>query len=568
MSDSATEKTITRILSIGSAFITVFILSGSVTDPVNSTKFLILGMVGIGAIGLVAFFNLKETFRLNKVVLSVLTFFVLSAIISSLLSASPLSQNLFGSYGRNSGLYTYVFLAFVLIATLTIKNISNLEKMIYGLGIAGLINVAYCLWVILFGDFVGWENPYGNILGTLGNPNFIGAFLGMFFSILIAYFFKPGLNLKWRLSIAGVAALTFLEIYKSHAIQGRVVAGIGLAIVGFLVIRSRFNLVITALYSLFVTTISLFSILGALQIGPLTKYIYKYSVSLRGQYWLAGWNTGQEHPIHGVGMDAFGDWYRRMRDIHALTVPGVNTIVNAAHNVFMDMFAFGGWPLFISYVVVVLLGGLALIKVVLRTKSYDPIFASMSTAWIGYQAQSIISINQIGLAIWGWLLTGALLAYERNTRSQNLEVVSQKTAVGKKSSSRKTSGSSVISPGLVAGLGIVVGAILASPPIAADMKWRSATLARTTQALEGALTPSFMNPQNTTKYLTSIQAFESSNLTDLAHKYATEAVKFNPESFELWKVFYLIQASTPEEKAIALENMKRLDPLNPDVTAR
>jgi hypothetical protein len=39
------------------------------------------------------------------------------------------------------------------------------------------------------------------------------------------------------------------------------------------------------------------------------------------------------------------------------------------------------------------------------------------------------------------------------------------------------------------------------------------------------------------------------------------------ENFELWKVFYLIQSSTPEEKAKALENMKRLDPLNPDLTA-
>jgi len=77
-----------------------------------------------------------------------------------------------------------------------------------------------------------------------------------------------------------------------------------------------------------------------------------------------------------------------------------------------------------------------------------------------------------------------------------------------------------------------------------------------------------MNPQHTTRYLVSIQAFEESNLPTLAHKYAQEAIKFDSENFELWKVFYLIQASTTEEKALALENMKRLDPLNPDVTAR
>ena len=100
------------------------------------------------------------------------------------------------------------------------------------------------------------------------------------------------------------------------------------------------------------------------------------------------------------------------------------------------------------------------------------------------------------------------------------------------------------------------------------MKWRSAQLAQSVSLLEESLTPSFMNPENTTRYLISIQAFEGSNLPELAHKYAKAAVQFNPDSFDLWKVFYLIQASTPEEKTTALNNMKRLDPLNPDVTAR
>jgi hypothetical protein len=68
-------------------------------------------------------------------------------------------------------------------------------------------------------------------------------------------------------------------------------------------------------------------------------------------------------------------------------------------------------------------------------------------------------------------------------------------------------------------------------------------------------------------YLNNIQTLEGSKLFDLSHKYALEAVKWNPEAFELWKVLYLIQESTPAEKALALENMKRLDPLNPDVTS-
>ena len=41
-------------------------------------------------------------------------------------------------------------------------------------------------------------------------------------------------------------------------------------------------------------------------------------------------------------MDTFGDWYRRMRDAHALELPGVNNVVNAAHNVPIDIFHLEG----------------------------------------------------------------------------------------------------------------------------------------------------------------------------------------------------------------------------------
>lgn len=566
MMDAAAEKTLTRLISVGSALITIFILSGSVTDPVNASKLLILGVVATGTLGVVLRFNLRSLLRTNKFTLVALALFVLVAIASTANSKLPFVQNLYGLYGRNSGLYTYLFLAIVSLGSLSITQNQNLQRVIYGLGVAGFVNVIYSLWVITFGDFVGWVNPYGNILGTLGNPNFIGAFLGMFFSVLMAYVFNHKLETKARFFLLAVAGLTFFEIYDSRAIQGRVVAALGLAAVGFFFLRSKFSSLVTWGYTALVTGLGIFAGLGALQVGPLTGYIYKYSVSLRGQYWLAGWNTGESHPLLGVGMDGFGDWYRRSRDIHALSVPGVNTVVNATHNVFLDMFASGGWPLFISYIAIVLTGAISLIKVAVRSKAYDPTFTAIAVAWLGYQLQSLISINQIGLAIWGWALTGALIAYERNTRDlQNIEIEKFKNS-GKKV--QKKTQVSIVSSSLIAGVGMVVGGVIASPPLASDMKWRSAQLSRSAEQTEAVLVPSFMNPQHSLKYLTSIQSFESSNLPELAHKYALEAVKFNSENFELWKVFYLIQASTPEEKALALENMKRLDPLNPDVTAR
>jgi hypothetical protein len=259
-------------------------------------------------------------------------------------------------------------------------------------------------------------------------------------------------------------------------------------------------------------------------------------------------------------MDAFGDWYRRSRDAHALVVPGVNTTVNTAHNVFLDMFAFGGWPLFISYIAIVLVSSISIIKMVRRSKNYEFIQVALITAWLGYQIQSVISINQIGLAIWGWLLGGAVIAYEKSTR---LEVVNP--SLQSKTKNRKKN--VPVKYFLYSVLFGVVGLIIALPPFTADAKWRSAQIARSLPATEASMKASYFNPQNSTKYLINIQTLEASSLFDLSHTYALQAVRWNPDAFELWKVFYLIKNSTPEEKALALQNMKRLDPLNPDVTS-
>jgi hypothetical protein len=62
-----------------------------------------------------------------------------------------------------------------------------------------------------------------------------------------------------------------------------------------------------------------------------------------------------------------------------------------------------------------------------------------------------------------------------------------------------------------------------------------------------------------------VQLLESSKLYDLAYKYAKIGIEFNPDHFDSWKMLHFISKSTPEEKATALENMKRLDPNNPNV---
>jgi hypothetical protein len=497
-----------------------------------------------------------------------LGFFVLASISAVINSDGPLVQNIYGVYGRNTALITYLLLMMMILSVVVLRRESSFNYLIWGLLGAGLINVLYCGWTIVFGDFIPWNNPYGNILGTFGNPNFIGAFLGIFAAALIAYILKPGTSVVVRVISAVIFLITVYEIINSNAIQGRVVVAAGLGIVGFYLVRSKFEGVLAQIgYVVIVAIGGVFALLGALQIGPLTKYIYKTSVSLRGEYWQAGWNMGSEHPLTGVGFDTYGDWYRRLRDTQALVLPGPNTVTNAAHNVPFDVFAFGGWPLFITYLAILSLSVIAIIKVTARAKKYDAIFVTLTTAWACYQLQSIISINQIGLAVWGWLFGGALIAYEIATRpkkdSENSEPVRAKTTSGRTMKNKQNE--MIFSSTLLAGIGAVVGLLIAAPPYSADAKWRTALVSQNVQKVEEALVPGYLNPMTSSKYLNAVQLLESSKLYDLAYKYAIIAVDFNPNNFDSWKVLYLITNSTAEDKARAMENMKRLDPNNPNV---
>jgi O-antigen ligase len=554
------ERTVARVLAFGSAFVAVIVVTGSVTDPVNVTKLLALGGVAVAAAFATGLNGYAKLWKDGKAAIGAVVIFLVMGISAISNSDAPWLQNFYGEYGRNTGFLAYILLILVFLSALALRTEGSFRLLIWGLILAGVVNVIYCLWVIVFGDFIPWNNPYGNILGTFGNPNFIGAFLGFFASAMVAFVIKNKLSIYVLVAAGLVFILAVYEIIDSSAIQGRVVVVAGLAIVGFYLIRSTFSSVVPQLgYIALVGVAGTFALLGALQKGPLTAYIYKTSVSLRGEYWQAGWNMALEKPLTGVGFDAYGDWYRKVRDAQALILPGPDTVTNAAHNVPFDVLASGGWPLFIPYVFILLLAFIAIVKVTLREKKYNPVFVAMIVAWVGYQLQSIISINQIGLAIWGWLFSGALIAYEVSTRNADAPATQEKTRKGPKPRTAEQT----FSPTLLAGVGLVIGGLIACPPYTADNKWRNALASSSVEQLEAALVTGYLYPANSNKYASAVGIFEQNKFPDQAYKYAKIAVEFNANDFDSWKILYSISKSSPEEKADALANMKRLDPLNP-----
>lgn len=559
MLNKSVEKTISLFMLLGLPFATCFLLVSNVTDPVNVTKLFAAGCVSFGVFAIAVVYGSHQMWSTSKALVLATAIFLLASFSAVLNSSSPVVQNIYGVYGRQTGFVMYILLALLALSATLLRDAKSFNRIIWALLTAGAINIVYAAWAIVFGDFIGWSNPYGNILGLFGNPNFIGAFLGMFITCAVAFAFSDHFSWKYRIAFILLGLIALYEIKNSHAVQGLVVTGAGLALIGFYLVRAKTKgLLPTSVYLLGVSIVGAFALGGALQKGPLTSLIYKKSVSLRGTYWETGINIGMDKPWTGAGMDSYGNWYRAFRPDRALVdTPGPQTITNAAHNVVIDMFAYGGFPLLLSYLAILAIGVIAIVKVTLRKREYDGTFVALATTWLAYQLQSIISINQVGLAIWGWVLVGALVAYEYSTRS-NEETVER----GRKQKEL------IFSPQLVGGLGVVIGALIAVPPLAADMKYKSALKSQNVQQVEAALTPSYLTPRDSARLAQAVILFENSKLPDIAYRYAKEGVDFSPDYFDAWRVLYATTKSTPEDKELALVNMKRLDPKNPDVLAQ
>lgn len=569
MLEIKSENMMTRVISVGLVITTILVFAGPVTDPVNAPKFLALGGTAVGAFVLLVH-SVKKKFKIlfNPLNISVMAFLLFGFLVT-IESHAPLSQSLYGDYGRNTGYLAYAFLGLLAICASLVNSVLNFDRILKALVVAGVINLAYCLWVISFGDFIGWSNPYGAILGTLGNPNFISAFLGILSTFSFSIIAAPKFEKKYKLLALVCLPLILFEILKSNSFQGKVLFVLGVTLVSFYFIKSRYNKIYALIYVLFVIPIGIVATLGVFRLGPLSKIMYQETISLRQQYWYAAWKTAVTNPFFGVGFDSFGDWYRRSRGLEALTHPGVETVTNAAHNVLLDILASGGFPLLLLHLSSLIIIFVSVIRFTVRMKEYDFRFVSLVSVWVCYEVQSLISINQLGLAIWGWVFGGLIYAYERFNRNgmvygDNTKDRSFKGRVGK----GQLKQTEVLTPGVVAAIAILLGILLSCPPLSADMKWREAQDSKQLARLEDSMTPSFLNPMNTYKAINIANELESNKLYDLSYKYTKYAVEFNPDSFDAWRLLYFLTNSTSNDRDLALKNMKRLDPLNPNIKVK
>ena len=206
-------------------------------------------------------------------------------------------------------------------------------------------------------------------------------------------------------------------------------------------------------------------------------------------------------------------------------------------------------------VLVVVLVVVSAVRVLKRGTGFNPIFAGLFGGWVAFQAQSIISINQIGLAIWGWVLSGLIIGYEINTRDAVVvEINPKKGRVAGKPV--QSSAGSVVALFVAFVLGVLVG----MPPYVASAKFKSALETSNPTIIQQT---AYIWPLDAVRMIQVSLTLDENKLGAQALKVSVDATEKFPDNYSVWAALNTMKSASDQQRSDALVQMKRLDPLNP-----
>ena len=528
------------------------------TDPVNIPKLLVLGAFSGLVLGNVV---VAKLYKENKAIFNLVGFFVFALTIPLGFSSAPLVQQFYGISGRNTGFLAYLFLAILFLGAATLPRESDYQAFPRAILIVGYASAFVCAFELLGVNILDAVNNFGAIIGTLGNPNFVSAFSGMMTVGAFALSLNTEFKLSQKLVFIGLSLLSLFMVLKSKSFQGLGATFLGIFLV--LLLFVFYKRVWVVFYGLVMASIvgGLLILLGLFEKGPLATSIYQYTLPIRFQYWQAGLKMLFDHPLTGVGLNSYGDWYRYARDADALITPGATVTTNVAHNVYVDFASGGGVLLLFAFSALFGLTFYYTIKALRKMRKFNALFISCLGVWVVYLITAFFSIDQLGLAVWGWVIGGALIGISKGIikESEKGNDTGRKISATERLKTIERNATNALIPQLLLFL-IFVGAVV--PAFKGDMDWAQARRSGKAQIIaEQAV----KWPQDEIRFSNAMYAFLTSGLEGQAVPLIQQGLKMFPRSSVLWNYLYQNPKTPIDQRNLAREKLLELDPLNPAV---
>jgi O-antigen ligase len=447
----------------------------------------------------------------------------------------------YGEVGRRTGYLTYLS-CFLIFAYTAISRINSLYR--YTLNLLFTLGILSALYTLIqpLGIFKIYQLDSQNTkpYGFFGNTNFNSGFLGLVSILVISRIFFKSLN--WKVKFLNILLLLFFEfsIFQTTSQQGFIVSFSGFVCICLLWVYQKFKFNVVFLFSITISAfLAIQFILGTFNRGLLNNLIWGPSVEARNYYWRAAVNMTNSNPILGVGFDRYGDWYWAYRDVETIGALGIQDFTTSAHNIFLDLSSSGGYVLLISYLILILViffAGLSKLK--LESSSE---FSAIFSMWIGFNVYSLISIGQIGVLVWGWILGGLILNWHKD-----------KFLVNEIKSRKYPKNFTLI-------VYLIIGFLVAAPVAKESLQIRKATYENSVTAYRSYLNSNFIEPNNIAFAIIKLQEFDS---TTESLFFLRKALRNFPDNYKLWETLYFHPESTIQEKKVSYENLLRLNIYN------
>ncbi|MDP1712356.1 MAG: O-antigen ligase family protein [Candidatus Nanopelagicaceae bacterium] len=453
LSKEQAQKT-RRLLLITGTLVT-FAFWFPLSDPMNIPKmFVLLTLSAWIFASLAVAFIYKRPKKLDPFHWSLLAF-VIGMLLAALLTDVRYTAFVGAAY-RNNGALSYIALAGIAFAAAISFDFKSLSQLRTSLLIVGAVSSFYGLLQTTGRDPFDWKNLFGPVVGTVGNPDFFSALVGVC-AIATVWFVLKEENLKLRVS-GGVLLLVELFIVKrSGSFQGLLAFAIGaslLLLVWIWQFQRRYGLV--SIIS--VSFVGVFVLLGIINQGPLASLIYRASLKNRMDYWRAAFEMFKAHPVAGVGLERFAENYPHFAP-KIQVAQGVNS--DNAHNVILQLLATGGLIVTISYLILIGLVFQAGIQAIRSSNSATRInIAALFSIWFALLLISLVSVDNLGQTIWFWIFSGALYAISTTEAPERSHSVDHRKVKGKKFKRVPQDNSTYLSPVVSALLAIVVFVLL------------------------------------------------------------------------------------------------------------
>lgn len=405
-----------------------------IIDAFNTPKVWILFALSIGVlVHKLLSKNINVAFLpLQKKALFGIAVLLIGIVLTSILSETTFARLLWGYPGRGNGLIYFVSIYTLLIIALSLSFDLKFEsRLSFALHVPMTINIVYASFQIIGEDPIGWQNPYNPIIGTFGNPNFSGAFLG----VTSSYFFYLATVKENPIRVSyGLLALYSLFLsYSTDSIQGPIVSIVGIFLIALRLLQlNRPKKHFMGLLSLALST-SLFLFLSFLGLGPLGSTLEQYTLILRFQYWLIALKSAWAHPWTGLGPDSYFEGFLKHRTSDFVETYSVGLRADAAHSAPLNFLASFGFVNFILYIMLVSAISLAAYRVWTNRELQKRSISSLPLIWFLLLIQSFFSLEQIGLGVFQWISGAICLGFYFDLkRSSEMKLL----AVGKQKSPR------------------------------------------------------------------------------------------------------------------------------------